>query len=64
MSASRVARFEEAPRLGRVRIFAITYSENGVPMAHGFARGDELDEWVRDLEAAGWTVEGLGDEPC
>ena len=66
MTGSRIARFEKTAGLGGVRIFYVTYYANGTAIGQGLARGDELDEWVRDLEAHGWAVEGLaeaGDQP-
>ena len=56
-AAQKVALFRWTAGLGPERpIYAITYSQDGQETGRGFARGDELEEWRKDLEADGWRV--------
>ncbi|GAA0918525.1 hypothetical protein [Nonomuraea longicatena] len=44
-------------REGGTSVFRVLYTDDGRILGGGFASGDELDKWEKDLTEDGWAVE-------
>lgn len=58
-AAAKCTVVEPSVPLARVSMWALHHYEHGKPIGGSVARGDQIHEWLRDLEAAGFLI-GFG----